>query len=1644
MPEFRSFTQVSPNRTTCSYDFVFVSIYKMIKVLGILFVIFLPNVALQAQPYGNEWIDYGKTYYKFPVLENRFYRIPYATLNAYGLAGVPCEQFQLWREGKEVPIFTTVSSGPIPTTGYIEFVGQYNTGSSETDLYTRPEWQLTPERSFFFDTAWYFLTINPVGINKRFETLPNNAATTTLLPDSFYMQATNPLVSSTLLNGGDARQLAGSLIRSSSWDMAEGYSSNRFDSLRTIEYNLTGLRAFMGGPSLSLEYAAAGLTNINHKVLLKMNNVLIDSLAVPEYEARVKKINGIPITSIIDNTINFKFNSPTPTDANVVMRLNLLYPRQFYNNTQFPLIVTIPANTNGNHIRLAGLNNGATVPVLYDLTNLKRYVGIIKPDTSMFAINGSGTERTLVMGSQVANHLRNVAAFKVIQFTDFSKPENQGNYMIITHNMLRVGEDYVEKYRTYRSSFLGGGYKAKIYDIDELAEQFNYGVRKNPLCIRRFISFAIDKFAEKPKMVFLVGRGTNYFSYLRSTSNLRENLNTVPTFGLPCSDNLLATRNNLVPVPEIPIGRLSAVNPDEVKVYLQKVTEFEFLQKKSPALPSDNEWRKRVLHLIGGSDPYLADTILANYMNNYAKTVKAPLTGSLADQFSRINEAEFAKNIRFIETSINNGVGLLTYFGHSSSSSIDFNLGSPDLYTNTGGRYPVIIANGCKAGNIFDFITQRLTGRETTISDNFIFAPEKGSIAFVSNSDLGVLNYLNLLTSEWYKAYSTTKYGKTIGEIQREALMRAFIRTGISDFYNRCNIEQNVLHGDPAIVPFTGGLPDFAVEAQMMNTMPTTTLTEQDSVTLKVKYYNLGTAVTDSVWLKVEREMPDGTIRLLYAQKMKNVFNQDSITFTFGLKGLFEEGNGYLVARIDPGNDWQERDKDNNVALLPFNLQRRHITPVFPYNFSIINNQNIELKASTTNPVDVEALYTFQMDTTALFNSPLLVSHDTMRAGGIIGWKPDAAAILPNTVYYWRVSRQPYGFNENTTVYSFSYEPGAKQGFGQSHFYQHLRSAGNQIETPFHNFWQYKQRESNIYASHGIYQSSGTEDTHFSLTVNGNMNIYSACIGRSIIFNLFDSLTFEPVKNAPKGAFGSADSCAPGREYNFEFNYYSYANRKVIMDFIDSIPKGTYVAARLIVDPPYDSIFAKYWKADTSKFGSGKSLYHSLYNQGFYDLDSLDRYRTFFFMFRKGDSASYKPYSKFSRGLFDRVYASVFPATVDFKGSVTSPLIGPAKTWKEIDWNFSKGTETSSDEHLFDVQLWGKSSTGTMDLLEEWDALNGIGDISYVDASRYPYVQLVYHAKDKIGDPPTQLNHWKVYFEGLPDGAWSGNEYYSILKTTLKPTNDTLRFKLAFKNISNLLLDSTEVTLKLDDGYGNISPFYQTKFRRLGASDTVILSIDTIVSIPEGQYNLLIEANGKGNPQEEQYFNNKALIKLLVEGGALPLFGFTFDATRQGKFSALNWEAREEKISVFRIEHRAENDPNFKVISQDISAHNSLAQPGKYAWLHETPSKGVNYYRVRAIFRDGSEKLSATRIVTFDKGNIVKFAPNPFNRYFTLQPSDQSIKWQISIYDAAGKLVKTETGSGSRQVYLQEAANGLYWIHYSDGKTTEIYKIMKN
>src|ERR1044071_5425905 len=129
----------------------------MRKIFTLLLLV--AGFAASAQ-YNNEWIKFSQTYYKIKVGQDGLYRIPQSLLNANGIGNTQVQNFELWRNGEKVPFYPSVSSGLLPSNGYLEFWGEGNDGKADKPLYRDPAYQHTDKISLQTDTAVYFLSVN--------------------------------------------------------------------------------------------------------------------------------------------------------------------------------------------------------------------------------------------------------------------------------------------------------------------------------------------------------------------------------------------------------------------------------------------------------------------------------------------------------------------------------------------------------------------------------------------------------------------------------------------------------------------------------------------------------------------------------------------------------------------------------------------------------------------------------------------------------------------------------------------------------------------------------------------------------------------------------------------------------------------------------------------------------------------------------------------------------------------------------------------------------------------------------------------------------------------------------------------------------------------------------------------------------------------------------------------------------------------------------------------------------------------------------------------------------------------------------------------------------------------------------------------
>lgn len=1481
----------------------------MKKIL--LFLLLFSGLKAGAQAYNNEWINYNFTYYKFKVGATGLYRISQPTLAGLGIGNTPAEQFQLWRNGREVPLYTTVQTGPMAAGDYIEFWGEMNDGRPDSVLYRVQDFQINDKWSLETDTVAYFLTVNPAGGNLRL--LPTaNVLPSAIAPEQFFISTVGKYYKDKLNSGYAA--VVGEYVYSSAYDQGEGWTSFDLGTGLTNTPSFPYLSTYTGSgaPSPLLKVNASGnaLNPRSFSVKINGNEVANQTMDFFDY---VKTNIPISVADISSGSavVEIKNNCVAPNDRMVIAKVELTYARTFNfqlgdntNNISFEL----PANAAGNYIEITGpgFNYGSQSPLLYDITNGKRYVcDITNPAIIKVLLAPSATTRRILITSQDPALVRSVTSMQPRNFVNYSLASNQGNYLIISHPGLTTGPggtNPVDNYRSYRSSAPGGSHSAKVYMIDELIDQFGFGIKKNPLGIRNFLRWARNSFNTTVKNVLLIGKGLNYQSYRNNESNPNvEALSFIPTFGSPASDMLLAADPGPDEIPKVSIGRISAINGNEVADYLAKIVQYEQQQAFQSPLINDKAWMKNVVHTVGASDSTLG-AILQTDMNNYKRIISDTLYGANVSSFSKVSSAPIEQaSSEKLRNLFRDGIGVLTYFGHSSASTLEFNLDNPDQYNNPS-KYPVFIVLGCNAGNFFNFNTVRFLTKET-LSEKFVLAPQRGSVAYIASTHLGIVHYLDIYNTRFYTALSTTHYGKTLGEIMKETIVQVYNLTTQNDFYARFHCEQQSLHGDPALrLDISMDKPDYVVEDQLIRVSPQFISVAETHFKVDAKFLNMGKAVNKDIVVEVRRTYPDLTTAVIRRDTIPGIRYIDSLIYDFPIVPTRDKGLNKISICVDADNVVDEIFETNNCITKDVFIYEDEARPVFPYTYAIVNNPNVKLIASTANPFSSLKNYMMEMDTTELFNSPFKISRSLSSTGGVLEFNP-GITLTDSTVYYWRVAYIPSGgqptWNKSSFVYLSNSGPNVSDyGYNQSHFYQHTKSQYDRIKLDSSSrTFKFNPINNNVFMRLSSWVTGCVQEGCMNVAINGVPFIRLCNWYQSLVFNVIDPVTFKAWSNqemqAPQcppspstfigeGRFGSGspqDCFGNSREFSFEYRYTDAASRKKMMDFMkDSIPDGYYVVVRnMTLDPAvfttWPHAFISDWQADQSIYGTGNSLYHSLKNAGFTGVDSFYKARPWGFLYKKND-AVFTPKWFVGANTAEQYTFSVDCPSPDTLGYVTSPLFGPAKTWKQLKWrgdaDANPGESTTVD--VIGVKTDGSESTLFSNLTNTQQNF----DVSSVNAITYPYIKLKLRTKDTINFTPYQLRYWRITYTPVPEGTIAANIYLKVKDSV--DVGEPLDYKIAFKNISDAAFDSLKVKLIITDknNLQHIVPI--PKRRPLPVSDTLQIGALINTSGIPGNNTTFLEVNPDNDQPEQYHFNNFAFRNLYVKPDSLnPLIDVTFD-----------------------------------------------------------------------------------------------------------------------------------------------------------------------
>ncbi|HYV95785.1 MAG TPA: C25 family cysteine peptidase [Chitinophagales bacterium] len=1604
----------------------------------LLLLLILTGVFFKAhsQLYGNEWINYSQTYFKFRILQDGLYRIPYSTLQNFGVPvnSINGSNIQIFGRGQEVPIYVT-ASGILGTNDYIEFYAVHNDGYWDSTLYADHTWQANDKLSLFTDSAYYYLTWSIVPSTNHIIDAANNISNPPQKEAYCWYTSSRvggkERISGTQLNRG-ALALAGQLLWDSDFSNTEGYTDYGFNKSNK-DYTVNTPHPYLSGPPAELKTAINGDLDDDHYMIINVNGNQLWSGSYSFYIMTRLDLSIPTLSWLTAPTTVLEYStaaSPSVNDYNSVPWFDLKYPREFDFDNNNALRFSLTSNGANQYLEIGDFDEAGTTPILYDLTEKLRLTAVVENDTEKFLLPPSlQPERQLFLIANDTLAIRKVDSLWTVHFVDYSLPANQGNFIIISHPKLMndsLGNNYVEQYRAFKEDayyYPDLPYKAIVVNINDLYDEFAYGIRFHPSAIRKFSHYIYDTWLpQQQRYVFIIGKGIEY-SVMNDYPSTKP-VSYVPTFGLPGSDELL-TSIGYSPRPLFPVGRLSVLNAEEILPYLTKAKDFMLAQHVPNPTVANSAWMKQVMHLCGGSSQ--ADqSYFGGVLHSFEVIIEDTLFGGNVTSFFKDNNnpIELATNAQ-IDSLLKNGVSLITFFGHSSYNSFDFNLDKPEDYHNDG-KYPLLLTNGCLIGNLFTSIHG--------MSDEFVLADHSGAIGFLGPAVFSVASSLDLYSTNFYINLSAHEYDKPMGDVIQQTISDVYAQGATID---KATAEQMLFAGDPSLKLNTHPKPDYDLESQNVTFDPATVSAGLDSFYLQIITYNLGRAIPDSIYVDVKRTLPGGTEEFLYHKKIKSPHYCDTLRLVIKTEANQAFGMNNFYIKVDAGindstanGDVDEISELNNILTPTLFINSDDIIPVWPYNYSIVSAQGVMLKASTVNAFAAQKQYVIQLDTTQFFNSPLLQTKKILQIGGVVKWTP-TLTMTDSVVYYWRTSVDTLYGNHTFTWHnaSFIYLPGSSPGWNQSHYFQFLSTIQTQgnIELPSNRVFKYVDdiKTIGVYNGNTLWVGGPLQLDDPAFYLNGVRIGKWDCAncGASMQFAVIDSLTgvfwknYNDAANCSPAYYGSTQCKVGFRSYFF----YPTILHPYIEDMktflIDTIPDGDYIFMMSNND------MGVYNWNDTMK-----QIFTDL---GLSKIQTITSDVPYVAFFKKHDP-DYPIYE-----VVGDTFTSIIDTNFNFSGEwndgyIESPLIGPAASWTSLHWK-AHSIEPGSD--ITSLQLIGVNNSGAETVLSN-NVLASDTSISGISVSQYPYLKLRMNCLDTTFRTPIQLDYWRINYQPVPEAALNPALYFSLNDTVNQFT--AMKLSCAVENLTPWNMDSMLMKYQITDAT-NVLHTYTKRYGPLAGNDTMHAQYDfeTACNCYTGTDYLYVEVNPDNDQPEQYHFNNIGIISFhVVPDNLNPILDVTFDGMHimdgdlvsakpdieimlkdDNKFVPMN-DTSEFKI-YFIYPDGSHHNVTFDNVhaffypadSTNLTKDNTARAELKAEFLTDGKYQIVvqGYDRSGNASGDNAYRISFEVINKPMISNVFNY-PNPFTTstrfVFTLTGYETPQQMKITIYTITGKVVK--------------------------------------
>lgn len=794
--------------------------------------------------FGNEWLQgkYNQKWLRIGINARGVYRV---TLPAGFLNGADPAKLRLYRRGQEVALLKADATE-------IEFFGVPNDGSSDSLLYRPTSARVNPYYSMYSDEGSYFLTVDADNGKRAATEAISDASGANVLTwhertdltvySNEYTHATWTSLRPNNLNSflEEGQTKTGTTLMDAASDPI--HSNFPIALKKRVGNDPAKVKLLIHGRT---DYVPNGINTRNFHIyigqdaatLRNTGQVSVSGFGYAQYEFETQP-NDLSATHT--GRLGFRADAPLQQvyyDMFSVTYYGITYKQEIDMQGLATYEFNFPAAAQGTKNKITVTTPAANAK-FYDVSDPDNPRIISGPANELIFTRPNGNPMKLWASNAIAT----VASAKITttEFSQINKADY--DYLIVSNDLLLNASQAFAQYRKVETP--GRKYKTGVFKIRDIYNQFNYG-EPSPLAIRHFVDYMISD-GNKDRFLLLMGK-----SVTRNDRITKELPDEVPTFAFPGSDVLIVEGLQGSPrdVPAVSVGRIPAVLNADALAYLDKVKSYEQTN-------SSIAWRKNVVHLSGGKTQAEIDDHSLNLANAGNMVTNQALFKGKVTAFKRtdLSDPLNGQQLDTLYKYVNAGVGMITYFGHSTPYRTDYNFGyvsDPAKQFNNPGKYPIMFYNGCDILNVFsnNFATTVNQPTSRPQSLDWLLSANKGAVAVFGNTWAGYASSCNNYLQRIYAAIfnQSDKDRKTIGEMMKDVALQTKLSAGyrigyenarlnIQYIQDQAQIHQTLLLGDPALkvlISTEGGLPvdlvSFSAKASSANQVDVTWRTASET-----------------------------------------------------------------------------------------------------------------------------------------------------------------------------------------------------------------------------------------------------------------------------------------------------------------------------------------------------------------------------------------------------------------------------------------------------------------------------------------------------------------------------------------------------------------------------------------------------------------------------------------------------------------------------------------------------------------------------------------------------------------------------------------------------------------------------------------------